>query len=69
MKNNLRVTLSRRNRTQSQLAQHLGVQRTTVCNWVNGARVPNLTAALAMSGFLKTPVNKLFTLSKGKRRA
>lgn len=64
MKNNIKVERARRNITQEELAEKLGVSRQSINAIETGKFVPSTVLALKLSRFFKMNVNELFELEK-----
>lgn len=64
MKNNIKVERARRNITQEELAEKLGVSRQSINAIETGKFVPSTVLALKLSRFFKMNVNDLFELEK-----
>lgn len=64
MKNNIKVERARRNITQEELAEKLGVSRQSINAIETGKFVPSTVLALKLSRFFKINVNDLFELEK-----
>lgn len=64
MKNNIKVERARRNITQEELSEKLGVSRQSVNAIETGKFVPSTLLALKLSRFFKLSVNELFELEK-----
>lgn len=61
--NRLREERARRNLTQAELAELVGVSRKTINTVENGVFVPSTVLALRLAHALRTTVEKLFQLS------
>ncbi|MDI9341365.1 MAG: helix-turn-helix transcriptional regulator [Sediminibacterium sp.] len=64
MKNNIKVERARRNITQEELAEKLGVSRQSINAIETGKFVPSTVLALKLARFFKMNVNELFELEK-----
>ncbi len=64
MKNNIKVERARRNITQEELSEKLGVSRQSVNAIETGKFIPSTVLALKFSRFFKLSVNELFELEK-----
>ena len=62
LQNTLRDERARRNLTQAQLAELVGVSRKTINTVENGIFVPSTTLALKLAKALETTVEALFRL-------
>ncbi|HEY6089339.1 MAG TPA: helix-turn-helix transcriptional regulator [Gemmatimonadaceae bacterium] len=62
LKNRLREERARRNLTQADLAELVGVSRKTINTVENGVFVPSTVLALQLAKALKTSVESLFEL-------
>ena len=62
LENCLREERARRNLTQAQLAELVGVSRKTINTVENGVFVPSTVLALRLAKALETTVEALFTL-------
>jgi putative transcriptional regulator len=62
LQNTLRDERARRNLTQAQLAELVGVSRKTINTVENGIFVPSTTLALKLAKALETTVEALFQL-------
>ena len=62
LENRLREERARRNLTQAQLAEMVGVSRKTINTVENGIFVPSTTLALRLAKALETTVEELFSL-------
>lgn len=65
LKNALKVERARRNLTQEDLAQLVGVTRKTINSVETGRFVPSTTLALRLAGALGVPFESLFWLGDG----
>ena len=63
LENRLREERTRRNLTQAELAELVGVSRKTINTVENGVFIPSTVLALRLAKALKTTVEKLFQLS------
>jgi putative transcriptional regulator len=64
MKNSIKVERARRNITQEELSEKLGVSRQSINAIETGKFVPSTVLALKLSRFFKINVNELFELEK-----
>jgi putative transcriptional regulator len=64
MKNSIKVERARRNITQEELSEKLGVSRQSINAIETGKFVPSTILALKLSRFFKISVNELFELEK-----
>lgn len=64
MKNNLKVARAKKNLTQAQLADQVGVSRQAVNNIEKGNFNPSTLLALKMAKVLETPIAELFELEE-----
>lgn len=64
MKNHLKVARARKNLTQAQLADQVGVSRQAVNNIEKGNFNPSTLLALKMAKVLETPIAELFELEE-----
>ncbi len=64
MKNNIKVERAKRNLTQEELSEKLGVSRQSVNAIETGKFVPSTVLALKLARFFKISVNDLFELEK-----
>ena len=62
LKNHLREERARRNLTQADLAELVGVSRKTINTVENGVFIPSTVLALQLAKALKTSVESLFEL-------
>jgi putative transcriptional regulator len=60
--NHLREERARRNLTQAELAELVGVSRKTINTVENGVFIPSTVLALRLAHALRTTVEKLFQL-------
>ncbi|MDH5468813.1 MAG: helix-turn-helix transcriptional regulator [Candidatus Aminicenantes bacterium] len=63
--NTLKVQRAKKDLTQEQLAQMVGVTRKTINTVENGKYVPSTYLALKLAGVLKVPVEELFQIWEG----
>lgn len=54
--------------TQSELAEQLGVERSTVAKWESGAAAPRAVTLLRLARLLHCPAEELFEESEGDGR-
>lgn len=66
MKNNLKVARAKKNLTQAQLADLVGVSRQAVNNIEKGNFNPSTLLALKMAKVLEASVEELFELEEGE---
>jgi len=64
MKNNIRVERAKRDITQEELAEKIGVSRQTIIAIESGKFVPSTVLSLKMSKYFKITVHELFELEK-----
>lgn len=64
IRNTLKVQRARRDLTQEQLAELVGVTRKTINTVENGVYVPSTHLALKLSKALDVPVEELFQLDE-----
>lgn len=64
MKNNIKVERARRNMTQEELAEKIGVSRQTIIAVESGKFVPSTVLSLKMAKYFKISVHELFELEK-----
>lgn len=62
MKNTIKVERAKKDMTQEELANEIGVSRQTINSIENGKYVPSTLLALKMAEIFKVGVNDLFTL-------
>ena len=67
LQNTLRVERARRDLTQEQLADLVGVTRKTINTVENGRFVPSTLLALKLARALQVPVETLFFLAPASR--
>jgi putative transcriptional regulator len=67
LQNTLRVERARRDLTQEQLADLVGVTRKTINTVENGRFVPSTILALKLARALEVPVETLFFLARSPR--
>jgi len=60
--NTLKVQRAKKDLTQEQLAQMVGVTRKTINTVENGKYVPSTYLALKLAGVLEVPVEELFQI-------
>ena len=65
MKNNIKVERARKDLTQEQLAEILGVTRQTINAIEKNKYLPSTLLALKMSALFGVTVNELFILEEG----
>jgi putative transcriptional regulator len=65
MKNSIRVFRAKKNMTQEQLAQALGVYRQTVIAIEKGKYVPSLTLAFKISRHFNVNIEEVFECEEG----
>ena len=63
IKVNLKEFRAQKNLTQEELAERVGVRRETIIFLEQGKYNPSLKLALSIAKELKTPIDKLFSLS------
>lgn len=66
MKNILKVERVRRNMTQQELAEKVGVSRQTILSVETERFIPSTLLALKISHVFGLPVNELFILEEGE---
>ena len=64
--NRIRSLRKSKNITQAQLANDLGVQRTTITNWESGIRVPDVEYASKLSKYFGVPIDYLYGKTTGR---
>jgi putative transcriptional regulator len=64
LRNHLRDARARRDLTQQQLAEAIGVSRKTINTIENGVFVPSTILALKLARLFRTSVEELFELGK-----
>ena len=64
IRNTLKVHRAKRDLTQEQLAELVGVTRKTINTVENGVYVPSTYLALKLSKVLEVPVEELFQLNE-----
>lgn len=64
LKNNIKVERAKRNLTQEELSEKLGVSRQSVNAIETGKFIPSTVLALKLARFFKISVNDLFELEK-----
>ena len=64
MTNNIKVERARKNITQEELADKIGVSRQTIIAIESGRFVPSTVLALKMAKYFKLSVHDLFDLEK-----
>lgn len=57
---NLKKYLKLRGHSQVELANHLGLSRAAVCNWISLATSPDINCIVEICKFLEISVNDLF---------
>ena len=62
MRNNIKVERAKKNITQQELAEKVGVSRQTINSIESNRYIPSTTLALKLSHFFKTSVNAIFEL-------
>jgi putative transcriptional regulator len=65
MKNNLRIARVRKNYTQQDLAEKIGVSRQTINSIETNRYIPSTLLALKLSRVLDSSVEQLFELEEG----
>jgi putative transcriptional regulator len=65
MKNMIKVERARKNLTQADLAEKIGVSRQAINSIESGKFVPSTVLALKMAKVFKTTVEEIFQLEKG----
>lgn len=65
MKNSIKVERAKKNWTQADLADKIGVSRQAVNSIETGKFVPSTVLALKMAKVFGTPVEEVFQLEKG----
>jgi putative transcriptional regulator len=64
--NQLKKLRSNLGLTQAQLAQHVGVSRTSIVSIETGRFIPTIETALRISKALNVPINQIFWLKDDK---
>lgn len=64
MKNTIKVERAKKDMTQQNLADLVGVSRQTINSLEKGRYVPSTILALKISSVFETTVNEIFTLEK-----
>lgn len=64
MKNSIKVERARRNMTQEDLAEKIGVSRQTIIAIESGKFIPSTVLSLKMAKYFKITVHELFELEK-----
>lgn len=64
MKNTIKVERAKKDMTQQNLADLVGVSRQTINSLEKGRYVPSTILALKISDVFETSVNEIFTLEK-----
>jgi len=64
MKNTIKVERAKKNWTQAELAEKIGVSRQAVNSIETGKYVPSTVLALKMAGVFETPVEIIFQLDE-----
>jgi putative transcriptional regulator len=64
MKNSIKVERAKKNITQEELAEKIGVSRQTIIAVESGRFVPSTVLALKMARYFKISVHDLFELEK-----
>jgi putative transcriptional regulator len=65
MKNTIKVERARKDWTQAELAERVGVSRQAVNAVETGKFIPSTVLALKMAQAFGTPVEQIFTLEEG----
>ncbi|MDX1447011.1 helix-turn-helix transcriptional regulator [Lishizhenia sp.] len=64
MKNTIKVERAKKDMTQQNLAEEVGVSRQTINSLEKGRYVPSTILALKIAAVFKTTVNEIFQLEK-----
>ena len=67
MKNSIKVERAKKDITQEQLAEQIGVSRQTINSIEKNRYVPSTVLALRLSEVFEVPVNELFSLDEEDR--
>jgi putative transcriptional regulator len=62
MKNSIKVERAKKNITQEDLAQEIGVSRQTIISIESGKYIPSTVLALKIAKYFKVPLEDLFGL-------